>query len=100
LNPTSNPTSKVVEILGLNWAVGISVGITSLAGTPFFRKRGAGCIQKGAGAPFFPQKGGQLREKGVPAIKMIPKCTDQDFLWYQYGKYQEIPTNTDQKIPI
>ncbi len=42
-----------------NWAVGILVGITSLAGTPFFRKTGAGCIKKGAGAPFFPQKGGQ-----------------------------------------
>ncbi len=42
-----------------NWAVGISVRITSLAGTPFFRKRGAECIEKGACAPFFPQKGGQ-----------------------------------------
>jgi hypothetical protein len=42
-----------------NWAVGILVGITSLAGTPFFRKRGAACIKKGAGAPLFPQKGGQ-----------------------------------------
>jgi hypothetical protein len=86
-----------------NWAVGISVGITSLAGTPFFRKRGAGCVKKGAGAPFFTQKGGQcplLREKGVPAKKMIPKCTDRDFLRYQYGKYQEIPTDTDRKIPI
>jgi hypothetical protein len=31
---------------------------------------------------------------------MIPKCIDQDFLWYRYGKYQEILTNTDQKIPI
>jgi hypothetical protein len=83
-----------------NWAVGILVGITSLAGTPLFCKRGAGCIKKGASAPFFPQKGGQcplFGEKGVPAKKMIPKCTDRDFLWYQYGKYQEIPTpeNTD-----
>jgi hypothetical protein len=42
-----------------NWAVGISVGITSLAGTPFFRKRGAGCIKKGAIAPFSPHKGGK-----------------------------------------
>jgi hypothetical protein len=41
-----------------------------------------------------------LREKGVPAKKMIPKCTDQDFLWYRYGKYQEIPTDTNRKIPI
>jgi hypothetical protein len=41
-----------------------------------------------------------LREKGVPAKRMIPKCTDRDFLWYQYGKYREIPTDTDRKIPI
>jgi hypothetical protein len=50
-------------------------------------------LKKGASAPF-------LREKGVPAKKMIPKCTDQDFLPYQYGKYREILTYTDWKIPI
>jgi hypothetical protein len=46
------------------------------AGTPFFRKRGAGCVEKGAGAPFILNKGANvpfLREKGVPAKKMIPK---------------------------
>jgi hypothetical protein len=69
------------------------VGITNLVGTPFFRKRGAGCIKKGAGAPF-------LREIGFPAKKIIPKCTDRDFFRYRYGNYQEIPTDTDQKIPI
>jgi hypothetical protein len=55
-----------------NWAVGILVSITSLAGTPFFRKRGAGCIEKGASAPFSPQKGGHcplFEVKGVPAKK-------------------------------
>jgi hypothetical protein len=86
-----------------HWAVGILVGITSLAETPFFHKRGAGCTKTGDGAPFFPQKGGQcplFREKGVPTKKMIPKCTDRDFLWHWYGKYQEIPTDTDRKIPI
>ena len=31
---------------------------------------------------------------------MIPKCTNRDFLRYRYGKYQEIPTDTDRKIPI
>ena len=48
------------------------VGITNLAGTPFFRKRGAGSMKKGAGAPFFLEKGAGapfLREKGVPAKK-------------------------------
>jgi hypothetical protein len=86
-----------------HWAVGILVGITSLVGTPFFHKRGAGCINKGASALFFPQKRGQcplFKGKGVPAKKMIPKCTDQDFFWYRYGKYQEILTNTNWKIPI
>jgi hypothetical protein len=50
-------------------------------------------LKNGASAPFF-------GEKGVPAKKMIPKCTNRDFLRYRYGKYQEIPTDTDQKIPI
>jgi hypothetical protein len=50
-------------------------------------------LQKGASAPF-------LREKGVPAKKMIPKCTDQDFFQYWYGKYKEILTDTNRKIPI
>jgi hypothetical protein len=57
----------------------------------------------GAGAPFFPQKGGQcplFEGKRGSRKKMMPKCTDQDFLWYWYGKYQEIPTNTNQKILI
>ncbi len=41
-------------------AVGIfPVGITNLARTHFFRKRGAGCTKKGAEAPFFPRKEGQ-----------------------------------------
>ncbi len=28
------------------------------------------------------------------------ESTDRDSLWYRYGKYQEIPTDTDRKIPI
>jgi hypothetical protein len=64
------------------WRSVFLVGITILAGTPFFRNRRAGCIEKGACAPFFLKKGVSapfLREKGVPAKKMIPKCTDRDF---------------------
>jgi hypothetical protein len=83
--------------------VGISVGITSLAGTPFFRKRGAGVSKRGPLPPFSLKKGASapfLREKGVPAKKIIPNCTDQDFLWYRYGKYQELLTNANRKIPI
>jgi hypothetical protein len=85
------------------WRSVFPVGITNLTGTPFFHKRGAGCIKKGACAPLFLKKGTSatfLREKGVPAKKMIPKCTDRDFFWYRYGKYREIPTDTDRKIPI
>jgi hypothetical protein len=86
------------------WRSVFPVGITNLAGTPFFRKRGAGCIKKGACAPFFLKKGASapfLREKGDPTKKMMPKCTDRDFLWYRYyGKYREIPTDTDRKISI
>ncbi len=85
------------------WRSVFLVGITNLAGTPFFHKRGAGCIKKGANAPFFLKKGASapfLREIGFPAKKIIPKCTNRDFLRYRYGKYQEIPTDTDRKIPI
>ena len=28
------------------------------------------------------------------------ESTNRDILWYRYGKYREIPTDTDQKIPI
>ena len=58
------------------WRSVFPVGITNLAGTPFFRKRGAGCIKKGAGAPFFLKKGAIapfLRERGrlyVPLLKL------------------------------
>jgi hypothetical protein len=85
------------------WRSVFPVGITNLAGTPFFRKRGAGCNKKGAGAPFFLKKGAIasfLREIGFPAKKIIPKCTDQDFLRYRYSKYREIPTDTNREIPI
>jgi hypothetical protein len=85
------------------WQSVFPVGISNLAGTPFFRKRGAGCIKKGVGAPFFLKKGASapfLREKGVPAKKMIPKCTDRDLIWYRYGKYREILTDTNRKILI
>ncbi len=85
------------------WRSVFPVGITNLAGTPFYCKRGAGCIKKGAGAPFFLEKGAVapfLRKIGFPAKKIIPKCPDRDFLWYRYGKYREIPTDTDRKIPI
>ncbi len=85
------------------WRLVFPVGVTNLAGNPFFRKRGAGCIKKGAGAPFFLKKRASapfLKEKGVPAKKMIPKCTDRDFLRYRYGKYPEIPTDTNRKILI
>jgi hypothetical protein len=53
---------------------------------------GAGPL-KGAMTPF-------LRKKGVPAKKIIPICTNQISLRYQFGKYQEkIPTKYRQKIP-
>jgi hypothetical protein len=69
----------------------------------FSAKGGLAVSKRGPVPPFSLKKGARapyLREKGVPAKKMIPKCTDQDFLWYRYGKYQEKLTNTDRKIPI
>jgi hypothetical protein len=46
------------------------------------------------------KKGAEAREKGVPTKCTIPKRTNQVFLWYQLGKYQEIPTNTKPKYQI
>jgi hypothetical protein len=68
-----------------------------------FSAKGGWLYQKGGQCPLFPQKGGRcplFEGKGVPAKNMIPKRTNRDFLWYRYGKYQEIPTDTDRKIPI
>jgi hypothetical protein len=53
---------------------------------------GAGPLKKGAMTPL-------LRKKGVCAKKIIPKCTDQVFLWYRFGKYQEILTEYQPNIP-
>ncbi len=72
-------------------------------GLPFSTKGGLAVPKRGPVPPFSLKKGARapfLKEKGVPAKKMIPKCTDQDFLWYQYGKYQEIPIKTERKILI
>ncbi len=56
-----------------------------MAGNPFFFKMGAGPLKKGALTPL-------SRKKGVPAKIIILKCTDRVFLWFRFGKNQEIPT--------
>jgi hypothetical protein len=64
-----------------------------LAGIPFFRKRGAGCIEKGACAPFFLKKGASapfLREIEFPAKKIVLKCTGIDMV--NTEKYRTMPT--------
>ncbi len=53
---------------------------------------GAEHLKKGAMTPL-------SRKKRDPAKKIIPKCTDRVFLRYQFGKYQEIPTKNQPKIP-
>ncbi len=53
---------------------------------------GARPLKKGAMTPL-------SGKKGVPDKKIIPKCTDQVFLRYRFGKYQEIPTKYQPKIP-
>jgi hypothetical protein len=53
---------------------------------------GAGPLKKGAMTPL-------SRKKGIPTKKIIPKYTDQVFLWHRFGKYQEIPTKYRPKIP-
>jgi hypothetical protein len=54
-------------------------------GKPFFLKMGAGPLKKWAMTPL-------SRKTEVLAKTIIPKCTDQVFLRYRFGKYQEIPT--------
>jgi hypothetical protein len=51
---------------------------------------GAGSLKKGAMTPL-------SRKKGVPAKIIIPECTNQVFLWYRFGKNQEIPTEYQPK---
>jgi hypothetical protein len=51
---------------------------------------GAGPLKKRAMTPL-------LRKKEVPAKIIIPKCTDQVFLQYRFGKNQEIPTKYQPK---
>jgi hypothetical protein len=77
-------------------SVGILVGILStiefgrnslrFGGKPFFPQNGGWAPQKGGHDPPFEEKRGSRQ-------KIIPKCTNQVFLWYWFGKYQEIPTD-------
>jgi hypothetical protein len=56
---------------------------------------GAGPLKKGAMTPL-------SWKKGFPAKKIIPKCTDQVFLRYRFGKYREnanqIPTKNTKSL--
>ena len=75
------------------WAFGISVGIVPpffVSFPPFFLKRGAELLKKGAIAPLLRKKGGNRPLFDTELYR--PR--------YRYGKYQEIPTDTDKKIPI
>ncbi len=51
-------------------------------------------LKTGAIVPLF------FREKGAPAKNLIPKCTNQDFIWYRLVKYQENTNQYQPKIPI
>jgi hypothetical protein len=62
-------------------------------GKPFFLKMGAGLLKKGVMTLL-------SRKTGVPAKKIITKCTDQVFLWYQYGKTKKMLINTNQNFQI
>jgi hypothetical protein len=53
--------------------------LKGLAGNPFFLKMGPGPLKKEAVTLL-------SRKKGVPAKIIIPKCTDQVFLRYRFGK--------------
>jgi hypothetical protein len=77
-----------------------------LAGTPFFRKRGVGCIKKGAGATFFLKKGAIapfLREIGFPAKKTyrnVPTEISFGIDVVNTKKYRPIPTGKYQSKTI
>ncbi len=82
--------------------VGISVGITSLAGTPVFRKRGLAVSKRGSVPPFSLKKGASapfLREKGVPAKKRyqnVPTKISFSIGMVNTKKYRPIPTRKYQ----
>jgi hypothetical protein len=81
-----------------NWVVGILVGITSLAGTPFFRTRGAAVTKRGPVPPFSPKKGASAPfggGKGVPAKKLyqnVPTKISFGIGMVNTKKYRPIPT--------
>jgi hypothetical protein len=83
------PAVWLVSVSYRYWPVGILVGI-------FFD----GNYLRFDENPLYSQKGGLspskrwpmipfLEKKGFPTRFLVPKCTDQVFLRYQYGKYQE-----------
>jgi hypothetical protein len=66
-------------------------------GNSFFSSKGGRNVQKGGRGPPFIGKRGLL-----PFFCQIfdTENTDRVFLRYRFGKYREIPTDTDRKIPI
>ncbi len=58
----------------------------------FSSKWGLGPSKRWSWSPF-------RGKKGVPTKRIILKCTNQVFLRYWFGKYQEIPTEYQPKIP-
>ncbi len=97
----------------------IQPGTVSFGGNTFWRFCGNSFFEKFRGNSFFSSKGGRAkcttrgpkpplhRKKGAPAnflrgSRQIfdTENTDRVSLRYRYGKYREIPTDTDRKIPI
>jgi hypothetical protein len=58
-------------------------------GNPFSLKRGAECSKRGLKPPFL---------EGIRGSRQNFD-TNQDFLWYQYGKYWKITNQYQPKIP-
>jgi hypothetical protein len=65
--------------------------LNNLAGTPFYLKRGAGCIKKGANAPLLGGAPLNFQYKNIPTKFSFGICM------VNTGK---IPTNTNQKYQI
>ncbi len=84
----------VSDLLGF-WYFGRYRSPPFLYRSPLFSSKGGqSSLKRGAIAPLLRKKGGN---RPLFDTRTVP---DRVFRRYPYGKYREIPTDTDQKIPI
>jgi hypothetical protein len=66
----------------------------------FFSSKGAKCTKRGLAPPLLRKKGAPVNFLRGSRQSFDTENTHRVFLRYWYGKYQEILTDTNRKIPI